>query len=126
MDNFLWRAKEDGKGNGCIKTIINPRRVYKFEHVHFPIYLYGFYSIDENGSRVDGWLNKTSEIKKLRINHYFTKSKEEWIIRRSMGKADYKDRSQIRSLQEFEEYDNNDIYDDGMLKYIDKMNDFKI
>ena len=126
LDNFLYRAKEDGKGNNCIKTIVNPRRVFKYEHVHFPTYLKGFYSVDENGKKVEGWSNKIYEIKKIRINHYFTKSKEEWIIRRSMGKADYKDRSQIRTLDEFMEHDNNDIYDDGMLFYVDKMKNLNI
>ncbi len=38
LDNFLYRAKEDGKGNNCIKTIVNPRRVLKmnmftFQHI---------------------------------------------------------------------------------------------
>lgn len=126
LDNFLYRAKEDGKGNNCIKTIVNPRRVYKYEHVHFPTYLMGFYSVDENGNKVNGWSNEVVEINKIRINHYFTKSKEEWIVRRSMGKADYKDRSQIRTLQEFEEHDNNDIYDNGMLFYVDKMKELNI
>lgn len=126
LDNFLYRAKEDGKGNNCIKTIVNPRRVYKYEHVHFPTYLMGFYSVDENGNKVNGWSNEITEINKIRINHYFTKSKEEWIVRRSMGKADYKDRSQIRTLQEFEEHDNNDIYDNGMLFYVDKMKELNI
>ena len=58
LDNFLYRAKEDGKGNNCIKTIVNPRRVYKYEHVHFPTYLMGFYSVDENGNKVNGWSNE--------------------------------------------------------------------
>ena len=74
LDNFLYRAKEDGKGNNCIKTIVNPRRVYKYEHVHFPTYLMGFYSVDENGNKVNGWSNEITEINKIRINHYFTKS----------------------------------------------------
>lgn len=43
-----------------------------------------------------------------------------------MGKADYKDRSQIRTLDEFMEHDNNDIYDDGMLFYVDKMKNLNI
>lgn len=126
LDNFLYRAKEDGRGNDCIKTIVNPRKVYAFEHVHYPTYIYGAHSIDENGNIVTGWSHPSMIIEQIRINHYFTKSKEEWIERRKIGKADAKDRTEIRSLEDFKLHDNNDIYDDGMLYYLEKMKNLKI
>lgn len=98
LDSFLYRAKENGRGNNCIKTITNPRRVYSYDHVHYPIYLFGFYSVDENGNKVNGWSHPQNNIHKLRINHYFTKSKEEWIKRRRLGKADFEDRDQVIDL----------------------------
>lgn len=116
LENFLYRAKDNGKGNICIKTIINPRRVYKFSHVHYPIYGVGYYSISEKGKIVTGWKNSDTDLKMLCINHYFTKSKEEWIKRRSMGKADFKDETSNRTIQEFYEHDNNDVYDDRAWK----------
>ena len=82
--------------------------------------------MDENGNIVDGWNHPNAEIQKIRINHYFTKSKEEWIERRKIGKADAKDRTKIRSLEEFQLHDNNDIFDDGMLYYVDKMKTLKV
>ena len=105
---------------------MNPRKVYSFEHVHYPTYILGAHSVDENGRRVDGWKNSAPKINKIRINHYFTKSKEEWIERRKIGKADAKDRTNIRSLEEFELHDNNDIYDDGMLFYVEQMKKLEI
>ena len=57
----------------------------------------------------------------IRINHYFTKSYDEWMIRRSRPKADYKDVNAKRTIEEFYEHDNNDIYDDGMLEYSIKL-----
>lgn len=126
LDNYLYRAKDNGPGNGCIKTIVNPRRVYKYQHCHFPTYLYGTYSVDEHGKRVDAWCNMDCELHKLRLNHYFTKSKEEWIKRRSLGKADSKDLNNIRTIDEFVQHDNNDIYDDEMLYYVQKMRKLKI
>ena len=122
LSNFLWRAKEDGTGNRCIKTIVQPQYVYTYAHVHYPTYLIGRYSIDENGERVDGWNHKMLEIKKIRINHYYTKSKEEWIKRRSMGKADSNNpEANKRTLDEFYQHDNNDIYDESMLYYVNKL-----
>lgn len=126
LENFLYRASENGRGNDCIKTIVNPRKVYAFEHVHYPTYIFGVHSVDENGNIINGWNHSNLEIKKIRINHYFTKSKEEWIERRKIGKADAKDRTKIRSLEEFQLHDNNDIFDDGMLYYVDKMKELEI
>lgn len=117
LGNYLYRAFENGKGNECIKSIVNPRRVYRYCHVHYPMYYFGYYSIDETGRKVTGWSNINNNIKLLRINHYFTKSKEEWIARRSIGKADAKDRTKTRTMQEFYEHDNNDIYDASALYY---------
>ena len=121
LENFLYRASENGRGNDCIKTIVNPRKVYRWEHAHYPTYIYGIHSIDEKGNIVKGWSHKALDIETIRINHYFTKSKEEWIQRRKGGKADTKDRTDIRTIEEFYLHDNNDIYDDGMLFYVEEM-----
>lgn len=118
IENFLYRGTPDKRGNNCIKTIANPRIIKKYQHVHYPTYKAGFYNIDELGKRVDGWSNPRSEnTKRIRINHYFTKSKEEWIERRSHGKADTVDKNDKRTLDEFYEHDENDVYDDILLKY---------
>lgn len=122
LENYLYRAFENGKGNDCIKSVVNPRRVYRYCHVHYPMYYFGYYSIDETGRKVTGWFNINNNIKLLRINHYFTKSKEEWIARRSIGKADAKDRIKTRTMQEFYEHDNNDIYDASALYYSNLLN----
>lgn len=86
------------------------------------MYYFGYYSIDETGRKVTGWSNINNNIKLLRINHYFTKSKEEWIARRSIGKADATDRTKTRTMQEFYEHDNNDIYDASALYYSNLLN----
>ena len=66
------------------------------------MYYFGYYSIDETVRKVTGWFNINNNIKLLRINHYFTKSKEEWIARRSIGKADAKDRTKTRGNVEYQ------------------------
>ena len=124
IDNFLYRATENGKGNECIKTIANPRYIYSYNHPHYPIYRLGYFAVDETGHKVSMWKNVLERTEKIRINHYFTKSKEEWVTRRSMGRgAARKDPDKYkRSIEEFYEHDNNDIYDDGMLFYSDLLN----
>ena len=121
IDNFLYCSKIDGKGNNCIKTVVKTKQVYRFRHSHYPIYVFGGYSIDENGKKVKTWRNDGFSPSMIRINHYFTKSYDEWIIRRSRPKSDHKDVNAKRTIEEFYEHDNNDIYDDGMLEYSIKL-----
>lgn len=125
LENFLYRANENGTGNYCIKTICNPRLVFEYNHSHYPTYAYNYYSINEIGEKVIGWRHPyNNTLQKLRINHYFCKSQEEWIKRRSIGKADHKSDSEsfLRTIDEFKAHDNNDIYDDIMLKYVQRIN----
>ena len=115
IDNFIWRAKlPEGRGNDYIKTIVRPECVKKFNHVHFPYYKAGYCSYDMNGNPVAGASNSISEYKNLRINHYFTKSKQQWIARRSLGMAD---KDGTRTLDEFKMHDNNDVHDECIRVY---------
>lgn len=121
IENYLYRGNGNAQGNDCIKTIANPRRIKSYNHVHYPTYFRGFYSVNEDGIRIDGWSNPCKETKFLRINHYFTKSKEEWLERRSRGKADTTNSQDVRTLEEFYAHDHNDVYDPIMLPYVAQM-----
>lgn len=111
IKRFIYRGNDNAKGNECIKSIVNPRYVCLFQHVHYPQLERGFLFVNEEGRRIYNWENKTDKTKYLRINHYFTKSKEEWIERRSKGKADSNSMQNNRTIDEFYQHDNNDILD---------------
>lgn len=70
--------------------------------------------------KVKAWSNACKDTKWIRINHYFTKSKEEWIKRRSQGQADRKDKDDVRTIDEFYEHDHNQVYDPIILRYVKK------
>lgn len=124
LENYLYRAYDKGgTGNSCIKTIANPRRIYKYQHPHYPIYLIGFHAIDEHGKKTKGAFHSCEKCEYLRINHYFTKSKEEWIKRRVLGKADTRDASNVRTIDEFYKHDNNDVYDEIGLAWAEKIHE---
>ena len=123
-ENFQYRGDGNSKGSECIKTIANPRFIKEFKHVHYPRYFWGFNNIDEKGNIVLDWRNPCEKTSKIRINHYFTKSKEEWIIRRQRGKADTFDEDDKRTIAEFYEHDHNDLYDDIMLFYTEKIKEY--
>ena len=111
INTFKYRGNFNAKGNDCIKSIVNPRYVSEFAHVHYPKFKSGFNLVNEDGKIIESWQNIIKETKMIRINHYFTKSKQEWIERRKIGKADSISLSNQRTIEEFYEHDNNDIYD---------------
>lgn len=107
--------------NWCINTIVDPRRAVAFHHVHYPDYFKPYYSIGETGNRLVGWEYRNDDIQLLRVTHYFTKPKKEWIERRNLGLADLS--SGKGALDEFNAYDNenDDIFDDSILYYLGLM-----
>lgn len=106
------------KWDAHVKTITNPRRVLAFASPHHALYYWNCYAIDENGNRVDGMDNFVADCNRLRVNHYFTKSWEEWVAKQHKGKADVEG---LRPLEEFEWRDRNDVYDDAIVVYYEQM-----
>ena len=116
IDNFVYRANIGKKGTDVTKTILRPECALMWDHPHYPVYRIGFYSIDTIGKKNYSFWNDIKEYKLLQVNHYFTKSKEQWIKRRSQGKADLGS-TDTRTLEEFYAHDNNDILDESAKKY---------
>lgn len=116
IENYRYRAENDFKVNNHIKTICNPRMVEDIKKSHFPKYKEGMYNINENGTPVLGPFNPNGSCKKIRINHYFTKSKEEYIAKMNRGKADALDK---RNIEEFYAHDKNAVYDYIMEPYVE-------
>lgn len=112
IENFIHRGRNNHWINFHIKTICNPRFVKKYISPHYPLYKIGAYSISEaTGKKIYGWFCHSVEYKHLRINHYFTKSKEQYIQKRNRGLGD---RLGLYDLEMFTTYDLNDIKDQSM------------
>ena len=118
IENYLHRAKEEFEKNTRIKSIVNPRCVAFYEHAHFPVYKSGYYAVNFSLKKVKGAISEIPDYTVARINHYMTKSKEEFVKKRMRGKADS---SNIRPEEDFNLYDRNEVYDDSMLVYADAM-----
>jgi hypothetical protein len=112
IDNYLRRAEDSFMLN--IKTVFNPRLASGCNNPHYPIYKYGAFSINENGHIVIGKYDNDKSCKQIRINHYFTKSEEEFRAKVARGTADTKC---DRSPDNFGQWDRNDVYDGIMLRY---------
>ncbi len=115
IENYKYRAEDNFDANKHIKTICNPRRVIGFQSPHYPIYHKGYHSIDEDGNIIKGPFNFYGKCKRMQINHYFTKSKIEYILKALRGKAD---NHSLRGMDDFVKHDRNNTYDGLIEKYI--------
>ena len=116
-ENYRNRATDDFSPNVHIKTICNPRQVADVPNPHFVKYKEGVYCVNEDGQEISGPFNKNCACKRLRINHYFSKSKNEYIMKKNRGMADHK-KDEKRTMDSFYHHDKNDVYDYIMEKYV--------
>jgi hypothetical protein len=77
LENFVLRTN-DPLRNSTFKSIVDPRQAYDLRNTESFIYREGF-AVDENGSEApaDPTPGRTTWAR-FRINHYVTKSIEEW------------------------------------------------
>ena len=118
IENYLYRGKDDIWQNYHIKTIADPRMIKEVISPHFPIYKLGAWNINENGIRLPGWYPLGQCYSKIKLNHYFCKSREEALAKWNRGLAD---RNVKYDWTKFEQHDLNDVYDDDMLIYVDQI-----
>jgi predicted DNA-binding WGR domain protein len=105
--NAFW-----GRG---VKTICNPRAVYRMD-VHEPFYFrFAVVVNSSKNSQKYYYMDIEQVYDKIRINHYFTKSYDECILKINKGRVD--GQGKYTSLA-FEQQDKNDKYSDIMDKYI--------
>ena len=115
IERFLYAGQRDNKSNYYIKSIINPRLSIGFYRAHVCRPFPGYKVIDCLGNKLESSFTKEVIHSPIRLNHYFTKSKEEFDLKRGRGMADQKG---LREQKNFEMYDMNDVYDDSMIKYV--------
>ncbi len=103
-------------GNAHVKTIANPRKIHVFHHSHAPQYFEGCFAINEKGILAPGGVtNYPPSSDKIVVNHYNTKSREEYAQKIQRGNADFVDNGY--NMSKFVENDRNEVFDDGILKY---------
>lgn len=112
LSSYTKRAEYDFAPNHHVKSICNPRCILGFSNPHNPYYIKGFNNINENGVVIGGPMSESVVCEQLRINHYFTKSKEEFLNKIKRGMADS---GNFRSQNEFDKFDRNEVDDEGIL-----------
>ncbi len=119
IENYLQRAEDDYYQNVHIKTIYNPRVVTYVDNPHNGHYRDGYYTISENGSLIPFLYFYDGMCKRLRINHYFSKS-EEQVLEKNRRGWPVGDLIRDDEKELFEASVNcNKIYDPIMLRFAD-------
>ena len=121
IENYKQRAKN----TFGIKSIVNPRLLVEYRCVHQN--MVAGWTIDNNGKKLGRTHQSTNPpaYNNLRLNHYYTKSYEEYVAKSKRGTASGQNIA-YRSIEKFKMYDRNEVHDDIMDKYIEKVKNFKL
>jgi glycosyltransferase involved in cell wall biosynthesis len=115
IERFRTRSFEEFAVNKHVKSIVNPRAVY-MAGVHNAVYFDAQYSVNTNKvANKHYFSDRNGCFDKVVINHYFTRSLEEYLLKQKVGRADS---SPQRNMIFYEMYNKNDVLDNTMDKYI--------
>lgn len=121
MRRFPFRAPDDHPVNGAVKTIVRSDLVTQVD-IHVPAVSAGSI-LDENrtlvGSQGTPEHHLVRPVRRLQLNHYFTKSRAEWTIKRKRGRATLRpeSKSHIRPESAFGLHDRNEVADRSILRF---------
>ena len=118
LERFTYRAPTDYET--VIKNIVNPRRISYFGSPHYMYYHDGFLAINGDGVPLPPGqgFNKPATNKKIVINHYVTKSYEEYMDKGKRGDGIYTSRVRTTPEKTCTNLDKNcTVIDDSILKY---------
>ncbi|GAP22513.1 glycosyltransferase family 92 protein [Leptolinea tardivitalis] len=87
---YLMRTPEELSKNRSVKAIIQPEKVMFPVSPHSFMFREGYYCVNEQGSRVDTQYFPCS-VQKIQLNHYYTRSAQEWKDKLSRGRGDMGD-----------------------------------
>lgn len=129
LERFTRRAPKDNApispngqpgGNAVVKNIVNPRCVKYFGCPHNISYFLGRNGINSEGKPVYRMYNVPVLHDKIVVNHYFIKSKEEYILRKVKARdavfvvKSYDPNGVDKAIR-----GSNEEFDDSILKYRD-------
>ena len=123
LERFTRRASKDsifldGSGNksgtAYIKTIANPRLTRSIQDPHHVAYFDDKFAVNSAGKVLPGCYNFPVLYEKIVVNHYCIKSREEFLLKQTKGRAA---RDGDIDTNYFITNAHNEVFDDGILKY---------
>jgi len=119
IENFLMKGPIDFDWNQHVKTIARPVCVYMFLNCHYANYHPGYMSVNERGAAVPGPFSLPVSVDAIQVNHYFTRSYEEFCKKSARGAAD--GTSKRMEFYDIIEKGCSSVKDDYLLKYADRV-----
>lgn len=123
IENYTRRAADDFEAHRHIKSIVYPDKTAVSTTAHsFIHWEIDTPAVDENFVPTIGPFRDTANgwtAQRFCLNHYMTKSMEDWLIKRNRGRADMPVDSPEyrRDPNEFLTFDRNDVEDTRILRY---------
>ncbi len=120
ISRFQNRSRDDFWGNYHVKTVTRTRALLQ-PAVHVSQVMQNLI-VDTDGHAVDpqcGGVHGRIACGIAQVNHYFTKSYEEWLFKRARGMATHATGAadRYRPLSEFEIYDRNEQPDHSVMRF---------
>lgn len=113
---YDWSTSSKKGGNVYKKVIDNPRLICYRLNPHFSFYFKGKVAVNSAGNFISPWYgNQPVLADKIVINHYYIKSKEEFLLKQKRGRAT--GNTMGLPMGVFYKYDRNEVFDDGIIKY---------
>lgn len=85
VEAYQTRNRVDSEVNAHVKVIVRPERTLRVRDPHSYIYKDGFYAVNERKVRVDGSYSIPVSVDIIQINHYFTRTIEEYKLKIAKG-----------------------------------------
>ena len=86
IENYVWRS-DDPRGGRFVKSIVDPRRVARCEGAHHFTYIEGE-AVDTSEQPLEEGFSREPSYSLLRVNHYYTRSRSEWMQKLARPRAD--------------------------------------
>jgi hypothetical protein len=118
IENYPERL-DSPEPNLAVKSIVDPSRVEYRRNAHCFAYKDGALAVDEHGRPIKDWFAQEHTYDTLRINHYFTKSEEEAMVKFSRpqaGTGELRPPQKLAGLRRFN--DRFGVHDDAILQYV--------
>lgn len=112
IDSYTTARPFNSTANTHIKTILQPKHILTIPNPHFAVYNLGLSAVNESGDLVTGPFSQFSN-EVAQVNHYFTKSFEEWMLK--IGRGSSASNNKMRRVDEFW------LYNEDMLHLKEKV-----
>jgi hypothetical protein len=111
---------DDQPRSHVVKSIVQPTAVVRPRSCHHFLYT-SVNAVDENHHPVGGFRTKSVSFSRLKINHYHTKSEEEYLRKMARGKAGYGRSAPELDTEQFHAPDRFGQPDESIFIYIDPL-----